>query len=71
MVGRPIGNIVVGYENFIIFKNVDIYISYPYHNKSLYVESSINGFPIKSTFIDDESSLNLILYSTLKAVNMM
>ncbi|TYI49463.1 hypothetical protein E1A91_D12G036600v1 [Gossypium mustelinum] len=57
MVGRPTGKMTTVYKNAI-------------HNKSLYVESTINGFPNRKKFIDDGSSVNLMRLSTLKAINI-
>ena len=70
MVGRPLGKMANGYENAIVFTEADMYTPHPYHNKPLYVESIINEYPIKRTFIDDGSSVNLMPLSTLKAVNI-
>ena len=70
MVGRPLGKMANGYENAIVFTEADMCTLHPYHNKPLYVESVINKYPIKRTFIDDGSSVNLMLLSTLKAVNI-
>ena len=70
MVGRPLGKMANGYENAIVFTEADMCTPYPYHNKPLYVESISNEYPIKRTFIDDGSSVNLMSLSTLKAVNI-
>lgn len=42
---------------------------HPYH-KPLYVESTINGYPIRRIFINDGSFGNLIPLSILKVVNI-
>ena len=64
------GKMASGYENAIVFTEADMCTSHPYHNKPLYVESVINGYPIRRTFIDDGSFVNLIPLSTVKAVNI-
>ncbi|EOY03309.1 H0502G05.11 protein [Theobroma cacao] len=70
LIERPMGKMVGAYKNAIVFTEADMCTPHPYHNKPLYVESTINGYPIRRTFIDDGSSVNLIPLSTLKAVNM-
>ena len=70
MVGRPLGKMASGYENSIMFTKANMCTPHPYHNKPLFVESIINEYPIKRTFIDDGSSVNLMSLSTLKAVNI-
>ncbi|OMP00330.1 reverse transcriptase [Corchorus capsularis] len=42
----------------------------PNHNKPLYVESTINGVYIRTTFIDDGSGLNLMPLKTLRALGI-
>ncbi|EOY09031.1 Uncharacterized protein TCM_024367 [Theobroma cacao] len=39
LVGQPMRKMASGYENAIIFLEVDMCTSHPYHNKPLYAES--------------------------------
>lgn len=68
--GQPMKQMTSGYENAIVFTKADMCTPHPYHNKPLYVESNVNGYPMRRTFIDDGSSVNLMLLSTLKAMNL-
>ena len=67
---RPLEKMASRYENAIVFTEADMCTFHPYHNKPFYVESTINAYLIKRTFIDDGSSVNIMPLSTLRTVNI-
>ena len=57
------------HENAFVFIEADICTPHPYHNKPFYVKSTINEYPLRRTFIDDVSSINLMYLSTLRTLS--
>ena len=58
------------HENAILFTDTDMCVSSPNHNRPLYVEGILNGHPVKRTFIDIESSLNIMPKATFEAAGI-
>ena len=58
------------HENAILFTDADMCVKNSNHNRPLYVESMLNGHPIKRTFIDNGASLNIMPMSTFKVAKI-
>ena len=58
------------HENAILFTDADMCVKSSNHNRPLYVESMLNGHPVKRTFIDNGASLNIMPMSTFKAAKI-
>ena len=58
------------HENAILFTDADMCVKNSNHNYTLYVESMLNGHPIKRMFIDNDASLNIMPMSTFKATKI-
>ena len=58
------------HENSVLFTEADMCASNPHHNRPLYVEGILNGYPVKRAFIDNGSSINIMPMSTFKAAKI-
>ena len=67
---QPVRRMANAHENAILFTDADMYVKSFNHNQPLYVESVLNGHPIKRTFIDNGTSLNIMPMSTFKAAKI-
>ena len=56
--------------NEITFSDEDMEVGYSDHGRPLYLVASINQIPIKRALVDTGTSVNLIPFSTLQAVEI-
>ena len=69
-VAQPVKRMARAHEDAILFTNADMCVSSPNHNRPLYVEGTLNGYPVKRTFIDTGSSLNIMPKTTFEAAGI-
>ena len=67
---QPVRRMANAHENAILFTDADMCVKSSNHNRPLYVESMLNGHPVKRTFIDNGASLNIMPMSTFKAAKI-